>query len=261
MGLGNRLYPWARCHLYSLQHNIPMLAPRWWWPPRVRPLLKEIPPAIELPGHLYVKGMRALPEYISGARRMLIEATSRSSIRVFRGEAGRFNDLHGHETQLYEALSRISTSRVDLPKHYIAMHVRRGDFSEQARTPLEWFLAALRSLRAATHADIPVRIVSDGTAADLAILLSERNVQLVRTHVPLGDLLALAGARVLLASGSSFSAWAAFLGGMPAATQPGHSLEWFGVRPRSYVGHYHPDADNAEFLDAAAAAMGANRVD
>jgi hypothetical protein len=257
MGLGNRLYPWARCHLFSVLHDVPMLAPRWWWPPRVRPLLKELPPAAEFPGHLYVRGMQDLPEYVGGARRAWIEAWSRGNIREFRGEADRFQELHGHEAVLHTALQRISTARVQLPYKYIAMHVRRGDFSDAARTPLEWFRSGLRAIRDATSPDVEAVIVSDGTAADLALLLAEPRVRLVRTHVPLGDLLVLAGARVLLASGSSFSAWAAFLAGMPAVTHPAHSLEWFGVRARSYLGHYDAEggAKNYDFLQAAARAL------
>jgi hypothetical protein len=252
MGLGNRLYPWARCHVFSVQQGVPMLAPRWWWPPRVRPLLKEIPPAVEFPGHLYVRGMRALPEYIGGARRMLIEATSPGDINVFRGEGVRLQDLHGHEDLLHHALRRISTARPSLPAKYIAMHVRRGDFSDAARTPLEWFVSALRAVRNATSPAVPAVIVSDGLERDLSVLRNEPNVQLVRTHVPLGDLLVLAAGRVLLASGSSFSAWASFLGGMPTVAQPGHSMEWFGVRARSFIGHFDPRANNDAFLHAVA---------
>ena len=254
-GLGNRLYPWARCHLFSRKCGVLMLAPHWWWPPRVRPLLKQAAPVRELPGHLYLRGIRALPEYIGGARRLLIEATSRGDIRVFRGGAGRFDDLHGDEAELLAALRAMSTRSVFREGSYIGLHVRRGDFNAAARTSNQWFLAALRAVRSAAAWEVPALIVSDGTATELAELLREPAVRLARTGSPLADLLVLAGARVLLASGSSFSAWAAFLGGMPTATQPAHSLAWFGVRARSYLGHFDPHTDNAAFLSAASAAF------
>jgi hypothetical protein len=73
--------------------------------------------------------------------------------------------------------------------------------------------------------------------------------------VPLADLLVLAGARVLLASGSSFSAWAAFLGQLPAVTIRDHSLTWYGARPYGFLGHFDPGRDNEEFLRVAAAAF------
>src|SRR5229473_2140179 len=28
-GLGNRLFPWARCRVFSFTNNVPMLSPRW----------------------------------------------------------------------------------------------------------------------------------------------------------------------------------------------------------------------------------------
>src|SRR5688572_12833906 len=255
MGFGNRLFPWARCHLHSVEYHVPMLAPRWWWPPRVRPLLREFPPAGEVAGHLYIRGLRALPEYLSGMRRMLIETTSREEIVFFRGEEGRLGELHGNETELLTALQRICTVRLPLRVGYIGMHVRRGDFSSAARTPLSWFVASLRALRRKLRKDVPALVVSDGTAGGLAELLAEPQTQLIRTGVPLADLLALSDARVLLASGSSFSAWAAFLGGMPAVTERDHSLAWYGARARSFLGHFDPAHDNTEFLRAAAGAF------
>ncbi|HEY0810476.1 MAG TPA: hypothetical protein VGD49_09965, partial [Longimicrobiales bacterium] len=241
MGFGNRLYPWARCHLFSLRDGVPMLAPRWWWPPRVTPLLQAPPPLREWPGHLYVHGIRPLPEYIDGVRRAWIMATSRRNIRFFHGEAGRFRDLAGAHNMLHDALRRMSTTApVTRDQPYIAAHVRRGDFGAATaddlrsrgglRTPTSWFIAAVRAIRDGVGRSIPVRVVSDGSAGELKELLAEPDVELVRTGAPLGDLLSLAHARVLLASGSSFSAWGCFLGGMPAATHPGQSLAWFGVQ-------------------------------
>jgi hypothetical protein len=199
--------------------------------------------------------MRALPEYIGGARRTVIEATSRGNILVFRGEAGRFTDLQGEHERLGQALRRMCTVRWQQEGAYIGLHVRRGDFNATARTPDDWFARSLQSLRARIGAQIPARIVSDSEDAGLQRLLREPNVTLTRTGAPLGDLLGLADARVLLASGSSFSAWAAFLGGMPAATQADHSLAWFGVQPRTFLGHFNPDEQSSDFLKAAAAAF------
>ena len=234
-----------------------MLAPHWWWPPRVRPLLADFPPFAELPGHLYVRGMRALPEYISGVRRARIEATSSSRIDVFRFESARFAELTGHEDLLHETLRRICTVAVPAAVPVIGIHVRRGDFrmagltelqTEGAvRTPTTWFVATLRLIRQ-TIGPLPARVVTDGREADIADLLREPDVQLVRTGAPLGDILTLSSARVLLASGSSFSAWAAFLGGMPTVSHPGQSLVWFGIEPRAHLGFFDPDDPDPSFL-------------
>ena len=267
MGFGNRLYPWARCHLFSLRDGVPMLAPRWWWPPRVTPLVQAPPPLREWPGHLYVHGIRALPEYIDGVRRTWIMATSRGNIRFFHSEAGRFNDLIGAHQVLHDALQRMSTRGSALSdKPYIAAHVRRGDFGVASagelrkrgglRTPTSWFVAAVRAIRNAAGRIVPVRVVSDGSVSELNELLAESDVELVRTGAPLGDLLCLADARVLLASGSSFSAWGCFLGGMPTATHPGQSLAWFGVQPRAFLGEFETgEREPGEFIHAAVVAL------
>ncbi len=39
-GLGNRLFPWARCLLFSRNHKVPMLQPYWSHFFRVGPLLR-----------------------------------------------------------------------------------------------------------------------------------------------------------------------------------------------------------------------------
>jgi hypothetical protein len=264
-GFGNRLFPWARCHLHALRSGSRMLAPRWWWPPRLKPLLKEPPAAREWPGHLYLRGIRDLPEYISGSRRAVIEATSRNDVLVFRGEAGHFHEFAADHALLFDALNRMASRRLHVQRPYMAAHVRRGDFVRVsadearrrggARTPTEWFVASVRSVRAVLNTSVPLLVVTDGREDEIRPLLAEPNVQLVRTGAPLSDILVLAGARVLFASGSSFSAWGAFLGGMPTATHPGQSVTWFGVPARDWIGEFDPDAGDDGFVRAAASAL------
>ena len=121
----------------------------------------------------------------------------------------------------------------------IAINVRCGrDFpSVPARTtrlrfgeatPIQWFVRALRLVREAAGHRARAFVVSDGTPRQLRGLLAEPDVRLVRPGCAISDLLVLARARVLLASGSSsFSAWGSFLGSMPAASHPGQPLtDW-----------------------------------
>jgi hypothetical protein len=59
-------------------------------------------------------------------------------------------------------------------------------------------------------------VVSDGGPKQLQLVLAEPDVKLVKTSTAINDLKILLHAKILLGSGnSSFSAWAAFLGGMP----------------------------------------------
>jgi hypothetical protein len=131
------------------------------------------------------------------------------------------------------------------PHHLtVAMHVRMGDF-EAAREPshshdphhehshehyrgrfntalpLDWFVSAGVQLQQALGARVQFLVFSDGTPEQLRPLT--RHLHCVPTHVrhpaDVSDLLAMAGADLLLCSVSSYSAWAAFL-------SQGHYL-WF----------------------------------
>jgi hypothetical protein len=111
------------------------------------------------------------------------------------------------------------------------------------RTPVSWFSKALASLRQQLGRSTPAFVVSDGNRDDLAELLDEPAVQLVQTGSAIGDLLALSRARILLASGgSSFSAWAAYLGEIPSIAKPGQSLAWFKLAQANgaFVGEFTP---------------------
>src|SRR5687768_18294095 len=73
-GLGNRLWPWSRCVIYSHTHGVPMLKPTWVWPMRVGPLVKQRMPIASWPGHLYLNLFRAPPGSLTGLRRLAILA-------------------------------------------------------------------------------------------------------------------------------------------------------------------------------------------
>lgn len=272
-GLGNRLFPWARCRVYSELHGFPMLAVRW-WQLKLGPLLRR-----ETDWRFYGGLFHPAESDIRHWRRLLVEGwaqrmpepadlnwtpalrnSTRPQMIVFEGERDHFARLNGWEEYLRRSLLAITRTRwravdgrpgVEYP---VGIHVRRGDFqpveSEQemyyrgvVRTPLEWFIRSLRWLRDMVGRPVGAFVVSDGPAADLTALLAEPNVVLVRSGSALGDLLTLSKANVLLASGgSSFSAWASFLGQMPTLSHPGQSLKWFKLRSREdyFVDEFNP---------------------
>ena len=61
-----------------------------------------------------------------------------------------------------------------------------------------------------------MRVFSDGDETELASILAIEGVSLLRGATDVDDLLALAQARLLVGSNSTFSRWAAFLGNMPS---------------------------------------------
>jgi hypothetical protein len=123
------------------------------------------------------------------------------------------------------------------------------------RTPLSWYVESLMAIREACGQPVPAVLVSNGTEHELSDILALGNVHFLRPGRAITDLLVLSKACVLLASATStFSAWATFLGGMPAVTAPGHPLTEWGLltSDERYVGDFDPRRPDRRFLDQAA---------
>jgi hypothetical protein len=159
---------------------------------------------------------------------------------VFEGFREQFRHLHGWHDLVRKELLAITRwewreQAEAVPCPFIAMHVRLGDFQrpdadtdhtrvDNMATPLSWFIESLRTVRRRMGASIPAIVTSDGRPEELRALLKLENVRLAFTGSAIGDLLLLSRGVLLLASGSSFSAWASYLGRMPTLSHPGQSL-------------------------------------
>jgi hypothetical protein len=265
-GFGNRLFPWARCRLFSRRYGVRMLAPAWTqW--RVGPLLRGGVDLLSYPRQILLMGLFNGDNYVAGTTRAWVAATaarvaepphwndwressvsrntvSRNTIVCFAGYGNMFGDFLEHRKTLLHELRLDTRPRwlkvADSMAAPIAVNVRCGrDFREAAspqdyyksgalRTPIPWFVRALEFVRRAAGAQVPAVVVSDGAADELSELLSLPDVTFARPGCAISDLLVLSRGRVLIGSGgSSFSAWAAFLSGAPSLTHPGQSLQWF----------------------------------
>ena len=114
----------------------------------------------------------------------------------------------------------------------IGVHVRLGDFASTAtsqlsqgminsRLPFEWYEQCICAVRQKAGSDIPVRIFSDGRDDELMPLLALPKVGRSPTGSAITDLLTLSQVSVLIASGSTYSMWASYLGRMPVIWYPG----------------------------------------
>lgn len=278
MGLGNRLLPWARCKLFSLGTGTPMLAPDWFqW--KLGPILRR-----ESDWRMYGNLFRPVAGEIRGLRKRYLlarlprvpepatgEATPGSAgegaIVEFSGLRDYFGPMLGHREILKRELVAMVrqewlSASERAPAGFIGLHVRRGDFAVPAsaeelktrggiQTPIDWFVGALALIRRVMGRNAPARIVSDGRTSDLQPLLNLPETTLVQTGSAIGDLLFLSRADVLVGSGgSSFSAWASYLGGMPTVTVEGQPLGWFQLRPDNgaFVGELGPGDPPAALL-------------
>ena len=251
-----------------------MLSPRW-SQLKIGPTLRG-----ETDRRLYFDLFKPGADEVRGIKRLRLQMFYKSEgedapaaengmtvVKVFTGEQDRFQTLNGWDQFLHNELRAITKERwlraADRIKEVpIGIHVRMGDFTPthsdaelelpQRRVPLSWFADSLRVIREAVGYSIPAILVSDGDESELRDLLKEENVSLVRTGSAIGDLLVLAKSRTLIASaGSSFGAWAAFLGQMPSIAHPQQSFDWFNLKNRNnyYVGGFDPTSPEQLFLD------------
>lgn len=222
---------------------------------------------------------RAGSDEVTGPRKLLVQlgsrkedeagnslttANGRPALKVFAGEQERFFHLNGWHEFLGSELRAITQPRwikaaEQVKDVAIAMHVRMGDFvggeadpeNPHRRVPHTWFAESLKAIRKAVGFPVSATIVSDGKESELRELLDQENVTLVRTGSAIGDLFVLASSKVLIGSaGSSFSAWAAFLGQMPSIAHPSKAYEWFNlVNDRYYVGAAEPASLPEAFVE------------
>lgn len=251
---------------------MPMLSPTW-TQISLGPLLRRETDLrhyadLFLPGCEEVTGARGLWVKLCSRRvseeenPTLTGTNGRPVLKVFAGEQDRFLQLNGSHEFLRTALREITRphwleAADQIQDVAIGMHVRMGDFVDaqaepnnpHRRVPHSWFAESLRTIRSAVGYPIRAIVVSDGKESELGELLDQQDVSLVRTGSAISDLLVLSRSKVLIASaGSSFSAWAAFLGQMPTIAHPFQSLAWFNLV--NHNNYYVGGADPAELPES-----------
>lgn len=243
-GLGNCLYAYFHAVVAAKAANGRLLAPTW---PSLR-----IGPIIRWERTLrrYGKMFRAHPDEITGLAKIAHLASGwhnrrKAEVRVGQQVAASpsgltvvvapeftFVGLHQHREMIRRRLLQMLASPPAVEPRwgkapYVAAHIRLGDFhvaQQQAlksgkvhnlRIPLAWYASVIRRLRE-VFPELPVYIFSDGREHELEAVLSIDGVSLMRKPDDVADLLAMAEARLLIGSNSTFVRWAAFLGDMPS---------------------------------------------
>ncbi len=248
-GLGNLLWIWGKCFLWSKDQGVQVIAPNWvqFHPFRyitLNPDLRNYWGYFTNKG--YIKGWRKY-YLLCKCKKLSIEtlekgkpgfAFDESKVIVF-SNMGNFTSFIGRHREIYSELLRIAhpgcLPEVLQSSPFVAIHIRRGDFGKgtdeelrmgmaNLQIPLSWYIVALRSLRVAVGHPFRVIIFSDGNDKELQNLLQEPDVKRSYEKNALKDLLLMSSAAALIASRSSFSLWASYLGQIP-------TLYHIGARP------------------------------
>lgn len=252
-GLTHGLLAWARCRLWCEQNGATMVAP-FWLKVRLGPYLRR-----ERDKRNYALLFNA-GRALSGVRRLAVLATARkiavgtawpdppapvagATLLRFHNalkdnEKKSFHQVVGHGAFLRGELLAITRKRfhpAESDRPFVAIHVRMGDFTplktdgtvaadSNARLPIDWYGDRLSALRRELGVTVPALVFSDGADADLAPLLRHPAVDRVPHQQSVTDLLQMGLGIALIASGSGFSLWGAFLGAAPRLAHPGQSI-------------------------------------
>jgi len=248
-GLGNLMFTWARCLAASQRNGWRMIWPTWQsfkpknW--RVNPYDHRTYSDLFRPNDRYVTGWRK-PWYLARYRwvsekQALEQGAPPGTVVEFRGMEGKFAPFVEDHELVYGELLKIARPQhlkafSDTDPAPIGIHVRRGDFVQQANyrdmldidnsvLPLEWYIGALQAVRDRAGRDVPAYVFSDGTEEELSELLALPAVRRMDYGSGLGDMLGLSRSRLLIASGSTFSMWGSYLGQVPTIWHPKKLLQ------------------------------------
>lgn len=254
-GLGNLLFCWARCLVTARRNGWRMIWPTWFsFKPKN---WRSNPYDVRTYGNLF----HPTAEYSRGGTKFVQLAAHRwvsessaakepptpGSVVIFRGMAGKFQPFVEELDAVKAALIEMTRPQhlsgyTDRGKESIGIHVRRGDFIrrpdpeatkklDNSALPLSWYMAALEAVRARLGYPAPAQVYSDGTEEELRPLLNIPAVARFNFGSSIADMLAISRSSLLIASGSSFSMWASYLGQVPTIWHPGKLLQSVHLGP------------------------------
>lgn len=251
-GLGNMLLPWARCYIWSKDNNIPMIAPIW-NKLRIGPYIRR-----EKDKRNY-QFLFDNKRYINGTERLFYllfykkvnecYKTSLSKnyisfkrkIIYFKGLQKYFNPIKGRNEEILSELKKYTKNRYlprKIPKEFIGIHIRRGDFSipisdeilfsggYNNQIKIDWYISILNKIRNKLGYNIKAIIFSDAKKNELIKISTLPNIEISISNTAITDLLILSNASIMIASGSTFSMWASFLGQVPCVWFPGQRRDF-----------------------------------
>lgn len=230
-GLGNLLFPLCRSYIYSLKYGGKIMLPIW---PSIKP-------------GAFIRGEKEKRGYTDIFKPTFIERTTTQLKNIFNktvsendflinpalyaknqkltikveGLKNYFKDLEGYHEQLLQYILATASSSVSQIYHQfneqnIGVHIRLGDYNEVGRTPLEWYVNAIKLLQKSDeYVHIQFIIFSDGKDEELKSILELPNCKRANKPNALSDILCLSKCQIVIGSNSTFSAWAAFLGRKP----------------------------------------------
>lgn len=254
LGLGNLLFIYADALVFAEESGYKMIWPTWpcfTWGNWKAWLIGKSRDRRTYAGLFANRGC-----YISGIRKIVLRsryegipyreylANPQTDHKIIE-----FNEFTSHSfaairtkadlvrKNIMEHLKKDITGEIPADMSYaIAAHVRIGDFvaateeelkkgCRNVRTPVSWFADRIKEIREITGIPVKVYLFSDGKEEELEDILKLPNVERLSLGSSISDILALSHAKLMLASGSTFSMWARYLGRVSTITYEGQMTE------------------------------------
>ncbi len=249
-GLGNKMFVWARALIYSQRKNCPL---QIFGLNRIHigPFLRK-----EKVKRFYLgqfKFSLNLPELLQFCAKYFFSSKyyepsfatidqSKNGLFIFSkipAWSDYFQVVRDHREFLKKEFPKLLSERTSnklkkIPAPVIACHIRCGDFRMLrenevfknvggVRTPLEYFINTIRTLRSVAGKNLSVTVFSDGNEDELNAVMALEKVTLFSPQEDVVDLLVMSKAEYIITSaGSTFSEWAGFLSNAEIILHPDH---------------------------------------
>ena len=241
-GLANCLYVACRAYSYAKKYQAEMIRPTW-EKISVGPYLRREKDKRHYGGLFNESGITGFKKFRLIHSRVYSEAEmdcftrDENGILKVSGLGQYFQDLvHEDSVEYLSSVIQDSTLAGLEGENFdktVAVHIRLGDYPEYRRTPVSWYKKEIDKILS-LNGQVKISVFSDGTDAELAEILSCPNTRRVFYGNALADIYAISRAKLVIASDSTFSAWGAFLGQLPAVF---------------YKRHFPPVFDSAKNLE------------
>ena len=259
-GLGNMLFTWAKSIVYAKNNNLIFIPPTW-SSLKIGPMLRG-----EFDKRFYNNLFKSDHSF-SVFKKFWVLNFKRKEVQVFQGMEGLFNDfLNEHQfikTKILDITGEEHLKNIkDFSGDGISIHIRMGDFYPftnekelregkwNTQLPLKWYISQIEKIRNETNKDIPVYIFSDATDEELLKVLELPNTHREFFGSAIADMLALSKSKVLIASGSTFSSWASFLGQNHTIWFPGQQRMRLVESDEKFDGELDYDTPVPSFIKA-----------
>lgn len=242
-GLGNLLFTFARTVAIAEQNNMRIIWPTW---PSIKigPWIRR-----EKDKRFYGDLFCNDGQYVGGFKKVKCLLLNKkiawddilrhsdlkeNAVYVYDGFRMKFDELLEHRIAITDRTVSMTSAKYKKSLEHnfeneINVHVRLGDFARanisalnsgvhNMSIPIEWYVQAMWDIRGILGEDVTFNVFSDGADEELGAILEMPNVRRMNYGSAIADMIALSQSKLIIASGSSFSMWARFLGNSACIT-------------------------------------------